>query len=121
MPKLLSIDTNQHFYLRSIAGLLRLVRTPNLIILALTQYLTRIFLVGPEHLWKSAILDPRFSLLVLSNLLIASAGYIINDYYDIKIDTVNKPERVIIGKIFRRRVAMAAHTILNLAGIAIGL
>jgi 4-hydroxybenzoate polyprenyltransferase len=120
MPNLMSLDTKESLYLRSAEGLIRLVRTPNLIIIVLTQYLTRIFLVGPPHFWKHAILDHRFFLLVLSNVLIASAGYIINDYYDIKIDTVNKPERVIIGKIFRRRVAMAAHIILNIAGIAIG-
>lgn len=121
MPKILTLYANESIYLRTVQGVLRLVRTPNLIILALTQYLTRIFLVGPSHLWKSAILDYRFFLLVLSNVLIASAGYIINDYYDIKIDTVNKPDRVIIGKIFKRRVAMAAHTVLNFTGIGIGL
>lgn len=121
MPKLLSLDKKEYLYWRSFTGLIKLVRTPNLIILALTQYLTRIFLVGPEHLWKSAILDYRFFLLVLSNILIASAGYIINDYYDIKIDTINKPDRVIIGKIFKRRIAMTAHTVFNFAGIGIGL
>jgi 4-hydroxybenzoate polyprenyltransferase len=52
--------------------------------------------------------------------LIAAAGYIINDYFDVKIDTINKPERVIIGRHFKRRVAMITHQILNVIACLIG-
>ncbi|MEM1137594.1 MAG: geranylgeranylglycerol-phosphate geranylgeranyltransferase [Bacteroidota bacterium] len=120
MPKLLSLSLQESLYIKTIGGLIQLIRVPNLVILVLTQYLTRIFLIGPAYSWKNILLDYRFFLLVLSTVLIASAGYIINDYYDIKIDTINKPNRVIIGRIFKRRIAMAAHTVLNLLGIGIG-
>ena len=120
MPNLLSLRLSESYYLKAIGGLIQLIRVPNLILLVVTQYFTRIFLIGNTTSWKHDILDYHFFLLVLSTVLIASAGYIINDYYDIKIDTINKPEKVIIGRIFRRRVAMAAHTILNFIGIGIG-
>ena len=32
-----------------------------------------------------------------STVLIAAAGYIINDYFDIKIDLINKPREVVVG------------------------
>jgi 4-hydroxybenzoate polyprenyltransferase len=53
--------------------------------------------------------------------MIAAAGYIINDYFDVRIDKVNKPERLIIDKGVKRRVAMGAHTIINLLAILIAL
>lgn len=102
-------------------GLLRITRFPNLLMVALTQYLTAIFLVGPKTLWLDYLLSPRLFLLSASTVLIAAAGYIINDYYDVKIDYINKPERVVVGKVLKRRHVMAVHTIFNIIGIGIGL
>ncbi|WP_439558918.1 geranylgeranylglycerol-phosphate geranylgeranyltransferase [Dyadobacter sp.] len=104
-----------------IAGSARLVRSTNLVIVALTQYLTRILLIGPRSEWKSIIADPDLFLLSLSTVCIAAAGYIINDYFDIKIDIVNKPERVVVGRYLKRRWAIGAHQILNVLGAVLGL
>lgn len=101
-------------------GFYKLVRVPNLLIIAMTQYMACIFLVGPRAAWRTYLLDYHLLLLVLSTVLIAAAGYIINDYYDVKIDTINKPKRVVVGRILRRRIAMSAHTALNVLGLAIG-
>ncbi|MET3541018.1 4-hydroxybenzoate polyprenyltransferase [Pontibacter aydingkolensis] len=57
----------------------------------------------------------------MSTVLIAAAGYIINDYYDVKIDAINKPGRLLIGRKIRRRRAMFAHLILSFIGVAGGL
>ncbi|MFM6347881.1 MAG: UbiA family prenyltransferase, partial [Dolichospermum sp.] len=46
---------------------------------------------------------------------------IINDYYDIKIDLINKPERVVIGKSITRRYAILFHTSISVSGILLGL
>jgi 4-hydroxybenzoate polyprenyltransferase len=100
---------------------LRLIRVNNLLIIVLTQYLVRIFLVGPKEEWLRHLTDLRFFLLSLSTVLIAGAGYIINDYYDIKIDTINKPRRVVVGRILRRRQAIIIHMVLNVLGLGLGL
>lgn len=59
--------------------------------------------------------------MALSTMMIAAAGYMINDYYDIKIDLINKPERVVIGKSITRRYALFFHTALSVSGVGIGL
>jgi 4-hydroxybenzoate polyprenyltransferase len=105
----------------SLTALLKLIRVSNLVILALTQYFIAVFLIGPRGKWQEIIFDPRLFLVILSTAMIAAAGYIINDYYDIKIDIINKPKRVIIGKILKRRVAIFTHTLFNTLGILIGL
>jgi 4-hydroxybenzoate polyprenyltransferase len=104
-----------------VAGSVRLVRMTNLVIVALTQYFTRILLIGPSHEWRKIISDPDMFFLSLSTVCIAAAGYIINDYFDIKIDIVNKPERVVVGRYLKRRWAMGAHQVLNVVGALLGL
>lgn len=100
-------------------GFFKLVRGGNLLILAFTQYMVKFFLIDEAQSWRN-LLETEMLLLTFSTLCIAAAGYIINDYYDIKIDTVNKPERVVVGRLLRRRVALGAHFVLNITGIALG-
>jgi 4-hydroxybenzoate polyprenyltransferase len=107
-------------FIQSFLGFFRLVRYPNLIIIVLTQYMTRIFLIGSKENWKEIIKDPKLFLLSLSTVCIAAAGYIINDYFDVKIDLVNKPKEVIIGKLIKRRWAIILHQSLNFTGVLIG-
>jgi len=70
---------------------------------------------------KKPNLNPlHFFMLVISSVLIAAAGYVINDYFDLNIDRINKPGRLIVQNIIRRRSTIAWHFFLSIAGIAIG-
>jgi 4-hydroxybenzoate polyprenyltransferase len=99
----------------SLGALFQLTRFWNLLIIVVTQYLAAVFLVD-RQLWQ----DWKLFILASSTAIIAAAGYIINDYYDIKIDLINKPERVVIGKGITRRYALLFHTLLSMLGIALG-
>ncbi|MEZ4799181.1 MAG: UbiA family prenyltransferase [Flavobacteriales bacterium] len=63
--------------------------------------------------------DIDFILSILVVILLTASGNIINDYFDVKVDKINKPDRVIIGKQVKRRVAMMLHQVLNFGSIAI--
>ncbi|HYG39121.1 MAG TPA: geranylgeranylglycerol-phosphate geranylgeranyltransferase [Cytophagales bacterium] len=108
------------FYLQTLR-FLRLIRYPNLLIIVFSQYFVAIFLIGPSSEYLYYLKNIYLFLLSLSTVSIASAGYIINDYYDIKIDIINKPRRVVVGKFLKRRQAMILHSILNFIGIGLGL
>ncbi len=101
----------------SIADLFRLTRFWNLVIIAVAQYLAAAYLL---HRHTAVFTDLSLFVLTLSTVLIAAAGYIINDYYDIKIDLINKPERVVIGKSITRRYAIFFHTFISVIGILLG-
>lgn len=101
---------------RFITSLFRLTRVWNLLIIAFSQYFTAAMLVHKHAIW-----DWRLFVLSLSTVFIAAGGYIINDYYDVKIDLVNKPDRVVIGKGITRRYAILLHTVLSILGILLGL
>ena len=61
-----------------------------------------------------------FSVLLLSTLLIAAAGYIINDYFDVKTDKINRPETVVVDVSIKRRWAMIFHIIFSATGLLLG-
>ncbi|TGE07545.1 geranylgeranylglycerol-phosphate geranylgeranyltransferase [Hymenobacter fodinae] len=95
-----------------------LVRLPNLLIMALCLLLVRKALLLPQASWAQ-VLAPSFALLALAALSIAAAGYIINDYYDVKIDAINRPDRLVVGKGVNRRHAMVAHLLLSGLGVLV--
>jgi len=99
---------------------LRLIRWENLLIIFLTQLFAWWCVIVPmqQYIPTPLLLDPKYFLCVsLSTVFIAAAGYIINDYFDVKIDAINRPRKVILEKKIHHKEAIIAHTILNLSGI----
>jgi 4-hydroxybenzoate polyprenyltransferase len=112
--------------MRLVTAFFRLIRWPNLLFIVLTQLLFYYCIIVPSlppqyFLLKDKLTVPLLYLLVLSSVLIAAAGYIINDYFDINIDQVNKPGKMVVEKIISRRWAILMHFVITTAGIAISL
>jgi 4-hydroxybenzoate polyprenyltransferase len=102
---------------------LTLIRLPNLLIIAATQYLMRYAVIQPMLALSDIELQLShldFFLLSLSSVFIAAAGYVINDYFDTKIDQINRPKTVVVGVSIKRRIAMGAHIVLTILGILLG-
>lgn len=74
----------------------------------------------PGNTFTHGFPELLFWLLVLSTVLVAAGGNVINDYFDTRIDRVNKPDAVIVGRTVKRRVAMLGHAVLTALGILIG-
>lgn len=74
----------------------------------------------PNNIFGHAFTPLHFWLLVLSTVLIAAGGNVINDYFDTRIDRVNRPDSVIVGRTVKRRVAIMGHLLLTASGILIG-
>jgi 4-hydroxybenzoate polyprenyltransferase len=97
------------------AAFFRLVRWQNLAFIVITQVL--FFYCIDQSLYNDAR-TARMAWLVAASVFIAAAGYIINDYFDLNIDLVNKPKQNVINTIISRRWAILWHLGLSLAGIA---
>ena len=103
-----------------VGAFIKMIRLPNLFFIALTQILFHIAVLDTILLplgTRPSIDGLNFILLVVSSVLIAAAGYIINDYFDINIDQINKPKANVVDKIVSRRWAMAWHFVLSGVGI----
>ena len=107
--------------MKLLTAFFRLIRWPNLVFILLTQFLFYYCIVQRIEIPPVA---SNFSFrlfwhLVMASVLIAAAGYIINDYFDLNIDLVNKPAKLVIDKIIKRRWAMVWHIALSLIGVAL--
>ena len=99
---------------------LKIIRFQNLVAMALIQYLLRYSVLIPTYGKANVLGDLHFSLLVFSMLLIAAGGYVINDYFDIQVDTENHNEDVLVGRSIKRRVALMLHVIFTSTGVILG-
>jgi 4-hydroxybenzoate polyprenyltransferase len=113
---------------------LKLIRWQNLILIISTMILIRYAVLAPLVAKIGVILIKGsgeeipmtlqfpwydFALLVASTVFITAGGYVINDYFDIKTDLINKG-KVIVGTKIPRRQAIMWHSIFNIVGVAAG-
>jgi 4-hydroxybenzoate polyprenyltransferase len=111
--------------------LMTLVRLPNLLVVALTMMLIRYAVIRPllgamevtiaGNPLVSTVMAFRlgwfdFLILVISTCLITAAGYVINDYFDIRADLINRGT-IIVGNTITRRMAMLYHNVFNILGV----
>lgn len=99
-------------------GFFRLIRINNLFIIVLT--LTGVW-YGSAH---SLILNSNFIsylLMILFTILIAGAGNAINDYFDVKADRINRPNRQVIEKTIKKRWAIIIHWGFNLIALVVSI
>ena len=103
---------------------LKLIRPLNLLVIIFTMWVMRFkvefALIQPWD-FVFAFSDTLFWILVASVVFIAAGGNIINDYFDTKTDSINKPDEVIVGHGVSRRKAMTAHLVLSSIGFVLGL
>lgn len=99
--------------------LLRLIRWPNLLLVALTQFLVHHFVL--KDAFRQISLQPALSTaqllgLILATVCITAAGYIVNDLYDFKTDNINRPDKVIVERHISRSEAWWLYGLLTSIG-----
>jgi 4-hydroxybenzoate polyprenyltransferase len=111
-----------------LVSFLRLVRWPNLVFILLTQLLFYYCILlpcfeqaPPAAAFPNKLSPYLFFLLSAASVLIAAAGYIINDYFDLNIDRVNKPNRLVVERRIKRRWTILWHWILSGVGVLLSL
>jgi len=98
---------------------LKLIRYQNLLMLALMQLLFRYGFLKLQNI-PLALADWQYCLLVLSTVLIAAGGYVINNIFDQATDNDNKPHQVVVGKSISETLAYNIYLALNIVGVGIG-
>ncbi|MEQ9262080.1 MAG: geranylgeranylglycerol-phosphate geranylgeranyltransferase [Owenweeksia sp.] len=100
-------------------ALLKLIRWPNLLMIALVQYLIRFVIT--ESLGIPHVLNHlEYFYGVVCSISLAAGGYVVNDLYDLHVDEENKPGRVTIGKNFPDSVAWQIYFGLNILALFTG-
>lgn len=97
------------------------VRGYNIFIIVLAQYLAAIFIFAPDKSLRETLLNPDLFLIVLATTCVIAAGYIINNFYDVKKDVINKPIKTKIDSIVSQKVKLNSYFVLNFIGFLFGL
>ena len=104
--------------------ILRLVRWSNLVFLGVLIWVMNQWVAVPilEHAAFGAQL-PWYTLLLIgvATVLIAAGGYVVNDYFDVKIDRINRPDQLIVTRTVSREGAMHLSMALSGIGVVCGL
>lgn len=98
---------------------LQLIRYQNLLLIIITQLFIKYALFESFGI-EITLSAFGFFLLCLSTVIIAAAGNIINDIYDVDTDRINKPEKQVIGKKISEKTALTIYIIFTITGVGIG-
>ena len=102
---------------------LQLLRVGNLTFVAILLYVMEKWVATPLlQLEQFGELMPWWilTLLIVSVVGIAAGGYVINDYFDVKIDRINRPDNLVVTRIISRDAAMNIFYGLTAIGVIAG-
>jgi 4-hydroxybenzoate polyprenyltransferase len=103
---------------------LKLLRVGNLAFLAALLYVMEKWVAVPllhVEQFKEQMPWLVLVLLILSTICVAAGGYVINDYFDVKIDRINRPDDMVITRVVSREAAMSWFQVLTAIGVVAGL
>ncbi len=104
----------------TIQSIIQLIRLQNLLIIFASQVFMK-FSIIDDFQFQSFFFDITFLKISIGTTLITAAGYIINDYYDVKIDVINRPLSVVVERVISRKQAIIAHSFLSIIALLIGI
>ena len=110
--------------LNMLNDILRLVRWTNLLFLGALVWIMEKWVAVPilnEAAYGEILPWYIVLLLTLSVVLIAAGGYVINDYFDVKIDRINRPDAVIVTRSIDKPTAMRLSIVLSGIGMVLGI
>ena len=101
--------------------MLSLVRWYNIFFLALSQYLAVLFVLNNIHDWKQTLLNPNLHFIVFASLFCVAGGYLINNFYDLERDLINRPNKTLYEKLVKQSTALRLYFLFNVIGALLAL
>lgn len=110
--------------MQKITDILQLIRCQNLIFITILLWVMEKWVAVP-------LLDKQYYgeqlpwyillLLIIATVCVAAGGYVQNDYFDVKIDRINRPDNLIVTNTVSKPAAMRLGWILSAVGVLCGL
>ncbi|WKD86007.1 hypothetical protein KCTC32516_01357 [Polaribacter huanghezhanensis] len=107
-------------FLYKLLSLLSVIRGYNILVLILAQYLAAIFIFSPKKSLHFVLLDYQLLLIVLASVCVVSSGYIINNFYDVKADIINRPIKASLDNVVSQKIKLQIYFLLNFLGFIFG-
>ncbi len=111
------LSRKQKHLLLKFFSLLSVVRGYNILVIAIAQYLTSIYILAPDLPLGQVVFDPNLLCLVLASAAAIAGGYIINNFYDSEKDLINRPNKTMLDRIVSQQTKLSGYFILNLISV----
>lgn len=112
---------HKQIILIKVFALLSIIRWLNILLTIFAQYLAAVFILNPNKSYFEVLSNPKLHLMTLASAFIIAGGYIINNFYDLEKDLVNRPEKTLFGRIVSRRFCLNCYFLFNTIGLLIAL
>ncbi|MBI1306219.1 MAG: hypothetical protein GC181_06355 [Bacteroidetes bacterium] len=94
-----------------------IIRWPNVLFTALAQYIAAIKIFTPGIPWYEVLKDFKLHSIVFATAAIVAAGFIINSFYDLEKDLVNRPHKTLFDRVVSKASCLRTYIILNIIGL----
>ena len=111
------LSRKQKHLLLKFFSLLSVVRGYNILVIAIAQYLTSIYILAPDLPLSKVVFDPNLLCLVLASAAAIAGGYIINNFYDSEKDLINRPNKTMLDRIVSQQTKLSGYFVLNLISV----
>lgn len=101
-------------------SLISVIRGYNILVLIAAQYLAAIFIFSPKKLLRETVLDLHLLFIVLASVCVVASGYIINNFYDVKVDRINRPIKSTLDSYVKQSTKLNLYFFLNFLGFLFG-
>ena len=105
-------------------AILQLVRWQNLLFIVFIMWLMEKMVALPVlgvSYYEEQLPTYILCLLIMGVVFVAAGGYAINDYFDVRIDAINRPEKQIVTRSISKPTAMLCHQVMTVIGVLSGL
>jgi len=102
-------------------ALFTVIRGYNIAMLVLAQYMATLFVFndGKDHL--QILFDRKINFIIIASALSAAAGYIINNFYDLEKDRIQRPLQNYIERFISQNFKLNTYLLLNSLALIISI
>ncbi|MCF8713960.1 geranylgeranylglycerol-phosphate geranylgeranyltransferase [Joostella atrarenae] len=110
-------NRGQKLLFLKLLSLFSVVRGYNVLVIAIAQYLTSIYILAPEIPVREVLFDPNLFAIVVASAIAIASGYIINSFYDVEKDLINRPTKTMLDRLVSQRFKLSAYFVLNFISV----
>src|SRR5690606_14991866 len=111
------ISRRQKLLLLKFLSLFSVIRGYNVLVIALAQYLTSLYILAPDSSITAILFDPYLFCIVAASAIAIASGYIINSFYDSVKDLINRPHITLFDSIISQRFIFTSYFVLNFVSV----
>lgn len=111
------ISRRQKLLLLKFLSLFSVIRGYNVLVIALAQYLTSLYILAPDSSVTAILFDLYLFCIVAASAIAIASGYIINSFYDAEKDLINRPRKTLLDRIVSQRFKLTTYFVLNFVSV----